>query len=51
MSFCGGRGPERRKDKKEEHTLKWWERKKRRGAAPVVQVRQGEGHPFGVLDR
>ena len=31
--------------------MKWWERKKRRGAAPVVQVRQGEGHPFGVLDR
>ena len=31
--------------------MKWWERKKRRGAAPVVQVRQGEGHPFGILDR
>ena len=46
------RGP---KDAKTEngggHTLKWWERKKRQGAAPVVQVRQGEGHPFGVLDR
>jgi hypothetical protein len=31
--------------------MKWWERKRRETPAPVVQVRQGEGHPFGVLDR
>ncbi len=31
--------------------MKWWERRKKEPPAPVVQVRQGEGHPFGVLDR
>ena len=31
--------------------MKWWERKKKEPPAPVVQVRQGAGHPFGLLDR
>ena len=32
--------------------MKWWERRrKEKPPAPVVQVRQGEGHPFGALDR
>ena len=32
--------------------MKWWERRKRETPpAPVVQVRRGTGHPFGVLDR
>lgn len=31
--------------------MKWWERKRREPAAPVVQVRRSEGHPFGVLDQ
>ena len=32
--------------------MKWWERRrKEKSPAPVVQVRQGEGHPFGALDR
>ena len=31
--------------------MKWWERRRREPPAPVVQVRQGESHPFGVLDR
>jgi len=31
--------------------MKWWERRRKEPAAPVVQVRQGTGHPFGVLDR
>ena len=32
--------------------MKWWERRKRESPpAPVVQVRRGTGHPFGVLDR
>ena len=31
--------------------MKWWERKRREPPAPVVQVRQGKGQPFGALDR
>ena len=31
--------------------MKWWERRKKEPPAPVVQVRQGAGHPFGLLDR
>ncbi len=31
--------------------MKWWKQKRREPAAPVVQVRREEGHPFGVLDR
>ena len=31
--------------------MKWWERKQKQPPAPVVQVRRGEGHPFGVLER
>ena len=31
--------------------MKWWERKRREPSAPVVQVRQGKGQPFGALDR
>ena len=31
--------------------MKWWDRKKKEPPAPVVQVRQGAGHPFGLLDR
>ena len=31
--------------------MKWWERRRGEPPAPVVQVRQGEGHPFGALDR
>mgnify|MGYP007060496800 CR=1 FL=1 len=31
--------------------MKWWERRKKEPAAPVVQVRQSTGQPFGVLDR
>ena len=31
--------------------MKWWKQKRREPPAPVVQVRRGEGHPFGVLDR
>lgn len=31
--------------------MKWWERRRREPPAPVVQVRQGQGHPFGELDR
>ena len=31
--------------------MKWWERRRKEPAAPVVQVRQGTDHPFGVLDR
>ena len=32
--------------------MKWWERRrKEKPPAPVVQVRQGEGHPLGALDR
>ena len=31
--------------------MKWWERRRKEPAAPVVQVRRGTGHPFGVLDR
>ena len=28
--------------------MKWWKQKRRGDALPVVQVRQGERHPFGV---
>ena len=31
--------------------MKWWKQKRRGDALPVVQVRQGERHPFGVVDR
>lgn len=31
--------------------MKWLERKRREAPAPVVQVRQGYSHPFGVLER
>lgn len=31
--------------------MSWWERKRKEPAAPVVQVRQGNGHPFRELDR
>ena len=31
--------------------MKWLERKRREVPAPVVQVREGGSHPFGVLDR
>ena len=31
--------------------MKWWKQKRREPPAPVVQVRRGEGHPFGVVDR
>lgn len=31
--------------------MKWWKQKRREPPAPVVQVRQGTAHPFGVLDR
>lgn len=31
--------------------MKWLERKRREAPAPVVQVRQGNSHPFGVLER
>ena len=31
--------------------MKWWERKRKEPPAPVVQVRQGGGHPFGALER
>jgi len=33
--------------------VKWFERrtKPKQAAAPVVQVRQGEGHPFGMMER
>ena len=31
--------------------MRWWERRRKEPAAPVVQVRQGAGHPFGVLDQ
>ena len=31
--------------------MKWWKQKRRAPAAPVVQVRREEGHPFGVLDQ
>lgn len=33
------------------NAMKWWERRKKELAAPVVQVRQSTGQPFGVLDR
>lgn len=35
----------------ERNGLKWWERRKKEPPAPVVQVRRGDGHPFGALDR
>ena len=31
--------------------MKWWKQKRREPPAAVVQVRRGEGQPFGVLDR
>ena len=31
--------------------MRWWKQTRREPAAPVVQVRRSEGHPFGVLDR
>ena len=31
--------------------MRWWKQKRREPPAPVVQVRRGEGHPFGALDR
>ncbi|NBI67752.1 serine/threonine protein phosphatase [Pseudoflavonifractor sp. 60] len=31
--------------------MKWWKQKRREPPAPVVQVRQGAGNPFGMLDR
>ena len=31
--------------------MKWWKQKRRGDALPVVQVRQGERHPFGGVDR
>ena len=31
--------------------MKWWKRKRRETPEPVVQVRRGEGHPFGGMDR
>ena len=31
--------------------MKWWERKRKEPPAPVVQVRQVGGHPFGALER
>nr|DAG06722.1 MAG TPA: Portal protein, portal protein, bacteriophage, transport.9A [Caudoviricetes sp.] len=30
--------------------MKWWERRKKQPPASVVQVRQGCGQPFGILD-
>ncbi|MEY8401774.1 serine/threonine protein phosphatase [Oscillospiraceae bacterium 44-34] len=31
--------------------MKWWKQKRREPPAPIVQVRRGEGQPFGALDR
>ena len=32
--------------------MKWLERRRKgQAAAPVVQVRQGDGHPFGMLNQ
>ena len=31
--------------------MKWWKQKRREPPAAVVQVRRGEGQPFGALDR
>ena len=31
--------------------MKWWKQKRREPAAPVVQVRREEGHPFRAVDR
>ena len=31
--------------------MKWWKQKRRDPPAPVVQVRRGESHPFGVMNR
>ncbi len=31
--------------------MKWWKQKRREPPAAVVQVRRGEGHPFGAVDR
>ena len=31
--------------------MRWWKQKQREPPAPVVQVRRGESHPFGVMDR
>ena len=31
--------------------MKWWKQKRREPPVAVVQVRRGEGQPFGVLDR
>lgn len=31
--------------------MKWWKQKRREPPAPIVQVRRGDGHPFGMLDR
>ena len=31
--------------------MKWWKQKRREPPAAVVQVRRGEGQPFGVLDQ
>ena len=31
--------------------MKWWKQKRREPPAALVQVRRGESHPFGVLDR
>ena len=44
----GGRCPSGREREK---AMKWWERRKKEPAAPVVQVRQSIGQPFGALDR
>ncbi len=31
--------------------MKWWRPNRREPPAPAVQVRRGEGHPFGALER
>ena len=31
--------------------MKWWKQKHAKSPPPVVQVRQGGGHPFGALER
>ena len=31
--------------------MKWWKQKHPKSPPPVVQVRQGGGHPFGALER
>ena len=49
MEPSGTQSPHRQKG--EWKKMKWWERKRKEPPAPVVQVRQERGHPFGVLER